>query len=263
MWNLQWRLEVVDIVEMEVVVLEVVEIKSVIVELADIGFVDVEFVDMGVVNGTYHTQLYDVTGKFIRSLSKGDFDDSNIYRHFSDNKVFIQSARPHNSDRSIYEVNIDSGEEKLLTSPLIKRDGKYFTASFSKRSKYSIFISHGPNLPEFVLKNNDVDDFMLESNEETSKNRESFGFNTFEFKTINIIQNEDNENRTDHKFELLIQYPPRFVEGKSYPTILNIYNGPGSQSIVKTFSKNKYRIKFYISQPRICSCINGWKRNWL
>jgi dipeptidyl aminopeptidase/acylaminoacyl peptidase len=195
---------------------------------------------LGVVNGTYHYQLYDVAGKYIRSLSKGNHDDTYAYKYFSNGKVYIQSAGPHNSERTIHEVNIETGEEKLFSSSkLMKREGKYFTASFNQNSKYSILISNGPDLPEYVIKNNDnmEDIAILESNEEAEKNRKDFGFPSSSFQTITIVQNEDNENRTESTFELLIQYPPKFIHGKSYPTVLNVYNGPGSQQVVKTFSR--------------------------
>jgi dipeptidyl aminopeptidase/acylaminoacyl peptidase len=223
------------------------------------------FVDLGIVEGYYHTQLYDSnTGNVIRSLSVGKFDDAQIYQTYVDGKIYIQSAGvgEESTERRVYEVIVNTGVSKEITSTLLKRKGSFFSASFSGNGKYMILASNGPNEPEYVLKattGEGQDILNLQDNSDVADKRAKVGLPKLnEFKTIEHVMFDGTENRTVLTYRVLIQYPPRYTDGKNYPTVLNIYNGPGSQSVVKSFSKTSTGLNaLLVSQGFVVVSMDG------
>jgi len=182
-------------------------------------------------------------------------------KYMQNGKVLIQSARPESTDRTIYQIDINTGNGTMVQSSAMKRKGAFFSASFSENGRYMVLASLGPDEPEYVIKPTfeEGQGFNIVDNSEVAKSRSEVGFPTYNFEKIEIVLNEElNENRTVHNFNSLIQYPPRYVAGRNYPTILNIYNGPASQSVVKTFSKTSTGLNaLLVSQGFIVVSFDG------
>lgn len=195
------------------------------------------YYDIVPIDGYYHASVFDFkTGEFIRALSNGTFDDESLYGEIQ-GMIYINSARPVPSERSIIRVNPEIGysSEKVLT-----RKGSYWTGSFNSESKEYVLINNGPKTIEYYIKNIEKDDWNItfDDNKEIMIQREEYEWPTFEFKKIN----------TSNGFvEAMIQYPYKFKINRKYPLVVNVYGGPGSQRVKKTFNNIFTGLNLYLS----------------
>lgn len=195
------------------------------------------YYDIVPIDGYYHASVFNFTnGEFIRALSNGTFDDESMYGEIGGN-IYINSARPVPSERSVVKVNPEVGvaSEKVLT-----RRGNYWTASFGSKAKEYILVNNGPKTIQYFVKNIEKDDWNVtfDDNKKVMEEREEYEYPTYEFKKINT---------TNGYVEAMIQYPYKYKINRKYPLVVNVYGGPGSQRVKKSFNSIYSGLNLYLS----------------
>ncbi|MFT7449873.1 MAG: dipeptidyl-peptidase-4, partial [Patescibacteria group bacterium] len=98
-------------------------------------------------SGFNHVYLYDLKGKMIRPLTKGDYDVTSLYGiDEKNNLIYYQAATQSPMQREIYSADVKSVKKRKLTeedgsnSAQFSSTFDYFVNTFSTANKASTFI---------------------------------------------------------------------------------------------------------------------------
>ncbi len=172
-------------------------------------------------SGYNHIYLYDINGKQIRQLTKGDYDITDFYGVDEDNDiVFFSSAERSAMQRDVYSIKLNGKGKKILTN----KPGTNY-AKFSSSFKFFINEYSDANTPNFFslldAQGNEIR--ILKDNSELKSRLSEFSLSKkefFEFSTSEgILLNG------------WMMKPKDFDKTKKYPVFMYLYGGPGSQQV--------------------------------
>ncbi len=172
-------------------------------------------------DGFDHLYLYDITGKMLKQLTKGDWVVTGFLGWKGKDKLFFKATKESPLQQNIYSLNIKSGKITRVTP-----DHGTHTALISPSGKYAIDIY---------------------SNTETAR---EYKLVDQKGKTIRVIK-ENNHPLKDYKLgktkiftlhpdnspELYCRLitPPDFDSSKQYPVIVYVYGGPHAQLVTDSW----------------------------
>ena len=176
-------------------------------------------------DGYRHIYLYDITGKPVRQLTKGNFEVTDILGvDEKDGVVYYSSTETSPMDKDICMVSLDGKKHLKLNS----RPGGN-SAEFNKTFTYYIGKWSDVNTPAYiaVYKSNGTEVRMLQDNSKLREITAEYQFSKVEFFKF----------RTEDGTELngMMVKPPDFDPAKKYPVLFTIYGGPGSQTVNNTW----------------------------
>ncbi|MGB0886590.1 MAG: S9 family peptidase [Vicingaceae bacterium] len=171
-------------------------------------------------DGYNHIYLYDISGKLINQVTKGNWDVSDFYG--VDEKkglVYYQSAELGAIDRQVYSVKLNGSSKKRLTT----KTGQN-RADFSTSFKYFINYHSSANSPKLITLHDSKGNQkrVLEDNASLNKRLEGYNFSKKEFFKIKVNENELNA------WKIL---PKNFDASKKYPVLMFVYGGPGINTV--------------------------------
>lgn len=172
-------------------------------------------------DGFRHLYMYDIGGRQINQITKGEWEVTKLYGYDEKSKrIFYQSCETSPVNRCVYSINFDGSDKKLLTQSVGTSE-----AEFS--ANYTCFINtySDANTPYVVsllgadgkvireIENNEILKIRVDDTYKFSK-KEFFSFTTSEGVKLNgwMIK------------------PPKFNAKKKYPVIIYVYGGPGIQT---------------------------------
>jgi dipeptidyl-peptidase 4 len=180
-----------------------------------------EFLISSEKDGYRHLYLYDITGKLIRQLTKGNFEVLDVAG--IDEKaglVYYSSTETSPTDKDICAAGLDGKKRIRLNS---KPGGNSF--EFNKTFTWYIGRWSDINTPPYiaVYKSNGTEVRMLQDNARLRETMAEYHFSKAEFFKF----------KTGDGVELngLMLKPPDFDPGRKYPVLFTIYGGPGSQTV--------------------------------
>lgn len=177
-------------------------------------------------DGWSHLYQYDMNGKLIKQLTKGEFDVTDYYGYDEAKKLhYYQAAAKTPMQRELYSVKSDGTGVKLLSEkPGTNR------ATFSSTYKYYIHnYSSATEPPIYTLREASGKQIrMLEDNSELKNKLNDYKFNHREFFIIDTPEGI--------KLNAYAIYPPDFDKTKKYPVVINQYSGPNSQQVLDSWS---------------------------
>ena len=173
-------------------------------------------------DGFTHFYLYDISGKLIKQLTKGNWEvkAENGFDEKGERLFFhANDQSPVNQD--FYSVNLKSGEVKRLTSGngfhtcVLDERGNYFIDNFTNSTtprEYNIINTSTKKAINIFKAENPIKEYKIGSwNLFTIKNSEGTDLYCRLFKPIN------------------------FDSTKKYPVLVYLYNGPHSQMVTNTW----------------------------
>ncbi len=173
-------------------------------------------------DGYYHLYLYDMNGKLIRQLTKGNWEVKKILNFSKDGKkLFFLANAESPIDQDIYRVEITTGKieriskEKGFHTAIVDEKGEYILDAFSScyvPGKY--FITNVKTKQSHLL-----------------------------FESINPLENYKTGQWKPVKLKSFdgsdlygrIFYPVHFDSTKKYPVLVYLYNGPHLQLVTNTW----------------------------
>ncbi len=172
-------------------------------------------------DGYNHIYLYKLDGTLIKQLTSGKWDVTEL-KGIDENKkiIYYISAEESPINRALYSVKLD-GTGKIKLS---KKTGTN-DARFSETYKYFINDWSDVNTPSYISINK-VDGKEIKAlveNKDLINLTKEYGFTSTEFFTF----------KTSDGVELngwMIK-PPYFDANKKYPVLMNVYGGPGVQTV--------------------------------
>ena len=202
-------------------------------------------------DGYMHLYLYDMNGKLIRQVEKGNYDVTEIYG--MDEKVgdvYFQAAMINPHDRQVYVAHKNGKVERLTdaegsNAANFSGDFRYFVNTWSSYSHPQVFT---------VRSNKGKVIKMLEDNKELLEKTQKYNWGkreTFSFTTSEGV-----------KLDGWMVKPVDFDANKKYPVILFQYSGPGNQQVLNAWNTGSMgqggAFDYYLAQEGfIVVCVDG------
>jgi dipeptidyl-peptidase-4 len=197
-------------------------------------------------DGFRHVYQYGYDGKLIRQVTTGKWDVTNLYAYDAKDKLlFYGSTEASPLERHLYVIGTNGrGKQKLTTEA-----GRHT-------------IDMGPNAAFFIDRYSNIDTptqvllkdrrgrlvRALETNDAVKEAVKTHAYskrNLYSFTTSEGV-----------KLDAMILYPHLFDSTKKYPVILDIYGGPGSQSVYNQWESNNWR-QYLTQQGYIIVSVNN------
>ncbi len=177
-------------------------------------------------DGYSHIYLYDMQGKQLVAVTKGDFDVKDLNGVDMKNKlIYYTSAEPTPYQREIYSIKWDGTGKKKLSLYTGSN-----TVKFSEGFRYYTITSSDMRTPsKTVLYNAKGDSVrLLDENNKLVEKLKAYKFAYREFFNFNTT---DNVNLIGWMLK-----PADFDAARKYPVFMTQYSGPNSQSALDTWS---------------------------
>ena len=202
-------------------------------------------------DGYMHLYLYDMNGKLIRQVEKGNYDVTAIYgMDEKTDDIYFQAAMLNAHDRQVYVAHKNGKVERLTSqegsnSAYFSGDYRYFVNNWSSYSHPYVYTVR--NNKGKVIKTLEDNKKLLEKTKQYNwGKRETFTFTTSE----------------GVKLDGWMVKPVDFDASKKYPVILFQYSGPGSQQVLNSWSTGSMgsggAFDYYLAQEGfIVACVDG------
>lgn len=209
-------------------------------EYENITLTDNSLIIMSDRSGYTHLYEYSYTGSMLRQITSGDYDVTDCYGCSPTGIVYYASTKTSPLNRVVSKT-----DRKGKTTDLSPAD-KYASATFSPLlNYYTLRVSDSSTPPTFTLISEAGKTLRtLETNAEYSA------------RFTNICQKEFFTFNSDgNELNGFIIKPKNFSANVKYPVIMTQYSGPGSQSVLNSWSMDwEY---FAAEQGFIVACVDG------
>jgi dipeptidyl-peptidase-4 len=181
-------------------------------------------------DGWSHIYRYNYEGKLLNQVTKGKWEVTNVYNVDSKRKkIYYASTEKSPVERHLYSIDFKGKRKKQLT----KTAGRHFI-NFSPNSQYYIDRYSNVETPTQVelwsTKGKKIKD--LETNERVKK---QIGSGYYK-KELMSFKASDGQ-----MVDIFVIKPSNFDKNKKYPLVVDIYGGPGSQSVYNQFASNGWQ----------------------
>jgi dipeptidyl-peptidase 4 len=198
--------------------------------------------------GYNHIYKYDMDGKELCAITKGNFDVTEFYGVDEENDlIFYQAAENSPLQREIYQINTKGNKKKLLT-PL----GGTNNAEFSSTYDYYTLNRSTINTPATYAVYNRKGEMirLLEDNATILQKIKDYGVQPLEFFSFNTSENVQLNG-------WMIK-PKDFKEDGNYPVFMFQYSGPGSQQVLDSWrGSNYWWFQMLAQKGYLIACVDG------
>ena len=187
-------------------------------------------------DGYNHLYLYDVSGKLLKQLTKGNWEVTNVigFDEKGENLFFV-STHPTPMDRHIYSVNLKNDKTTRHTSV----QGMH-SASLSASGRYIIdrYSSHdNPGTIDLINARNGKTVTLASARNPFA----GFSIPSVETGTIKAA-----DNKTDLHYRMI--KPANFDAAKKHPVAVYVYGGPHSQMVQNRWRYGSGGWEMYMAQ---------------
>tara|TARA_B100001093_G_scaffold520174_1_gene613326 strand:- start:142 stop:2310 length:2169 start_codon:yes stop_codon:yes gene_type:complete len=199
-------------------------------------------------SGYNHIYLYNLKGKQVRQITKGNYDVTDFYGlDESNNTVYFASSERSPMHRDVYAVQLNGKNKKTLTNKIGTN-----SATFSTNYKYFINQYSNANSPYyfslFDAKGNEVR--MLKDNSNLNNSLAEYSLSQKEFFNFKTTEGIDLNG--------WMMKPHNFDETKQYPVFMYLYGGPGSQQVTDSWGGSNFLwYQMLTQQGYIVACIDN------
>ena len=199
-------------------------------------------------SGYNHIYLYNLKGKQVRQITKGNYDVTDFYGiDESNNTVYFASSERSPMHRDVYAVQLNGKNKKTLTN----KTGTN-SATFSTNYKYFINQYSNANTPYyfslFDAKGNEVR--MLKDNSNLNNSLAEYALSQKEFFNFKTTEGIDLNG--------WMMKPHNFDETKQYPVFMYLYGGPGSQQVTDSWGGSNFLwYQMLTQQGYIVACVDN------
>jgi dipeptidyl-peptidase-4 len=175
--------------------------------------------------GWRHLYFYDISGRLINPITRGDFTTGEIFRIDEKAGLVYFSARKENSARwDLYSARLDGKKIARLSA------GDYFYTGMNLSPNGKYFITTCSNI------STPYTEVLMDSKGKLI--REIGNAKGPDFTAYNLPRKELTRVKSaDGLFDLpvLITYPVNFDPRKKYPVLVSIYGGPNAGTVYDTW----------------------------
>jgi dipeptidyl-peptidase-4 len=207
-----------------------------------------QFINASERDGYNHLYLYDMNGKLIKQITKGNWEVTDIYG--IDQKkglIYYQSTESSPLQRDVYVIGFN-GVAKRKISTLSGTNSASFSTDFS----YYILSNHSAKSPIYVSLHDNSGKVIrvLEDNAKTKKTYSEYQISPTEFFSFTTSEGVSLNG-------YMIK-PANFDASKKYPVFLYVYGGPGSQNVADAWGGARSVWFNYLAQKGyIVACVDN------
>lgn len=196
------------------------------------------FILMSEKDGYNHLYLFDITGKQITQVTKGNWDIVTLLGiNLKTNTVFYTSSEVSAIDEDFYSINLYGGQQKKLSNGKGTNEITFNSTFTYYMSKYS----EAGLPPAYTLHNSDGKRIRtLEENNKLKSELEKLKLNKKVFFTITT-----NENIQLNAWMIK---PSNFDSTKKYPVLMFVYGGVGKNTVSNNWEGNGYLFHQFLAQ---------------
>lgn len=173
-------------------------------------------------DGFYHLYLYDVNGKMMKQLTKGEWEVSDFTGFDAKgSKAYFQATGNTGIDRDYYSVTLSTGALTKISSGsgvhacVASDDKKYFIDTYSNVTT--------PRIIQVVDENGKVMNTLLKAENPLAN------YSAATTRLFNI------KGEGDNLLWCRMLFPANFDSTKKYPVIVYVYGGPHAQMITNSW----------------------------
>jgi len=184
-----------------------------------------EFINISERDGYNHIYLYDLNGKIIKQVTKGNWEVTEVYGIDEvNNTIYYQSTEQSPLNRDVYSITLSEGKKNRISTTSGTND-----ATFSNDFSYYILSNSTINTPP-VITLNAKGGKMVRKLEENIHVKQAI-------KTYSIAPAEFFSFKTSENVELngYMVKPPNFNPAKKHPILMYVYGGPGYQEVADSW----------------------------
>ncbi|MFP4090750.1 MAG: S9 family peptidase [Cyclobacteriaceae bacterium] len=197
-------------------------------------------------DGYSHIYRYNYEGKLLNQVTDGDWEVVIVHAVDADDKtIYYSSTEDSPLERQLYSVRYDGKKKRKITQAEgrhyinMSPDGDYYIDRYSNVNtpvQIALYNDQGKMLESFVT-NESVKEYI---SQHFYSPRELFEFTTPE----------------GVELDGYLVKPKDFDESKQYPLVLNIYGGPGAQSVYNEFGVNGWE-QYLAQQGYVVASVNN------
>jgi dipeptidyl-peptidase-4 len=187
-----------------------------------------QFITTSDKSGYNHIYLYNMKGKQLGQVTKGDFDVTNLIGHNERTyELYFVSTEDSPLQRQLYKIRVDGKKKQKLT----ERAG-WHTINMSRDFKYYIDSWSDYNHPPVVsLHHQDGRTVRtIEDNAGLTQKLSAYNFIQKDFIKLDVNGVSLNAN---------VMKPAHFDSTEKYPVLMYVYGGPGSQTVTRRFESGQ------------------------
>jgi len=185
-------------------------------------------------SGFNHLYKYDMTGKEVAALTKGDWDVTAFYGVDEKNDlVYYQAAAENPMERELYSVKLNGKGQKQIS-----KEKGFHSAQFSSTFDYFVntfsTLNSPPQYAVYDRKGKVVR--QLEQNQEIAAKQKEYGVIPVEFLKVPV-------KHPDWQGELngwMIKPTAPQFQNQKLPVLMFVYGGPGSQTVTDAWKGANY-----------------------
>lgn len=199
-------------------------------------------------DGFNHLYLYDMKGRLINQITKGNWEITEFYGlNNAESKLYFQAAKVNAMQREIYSIGINGKGIQKLTNNIGTN-----TAKFSTDCGYFINFYSNANTPNYISLHDQTGKQLrvLEENKILKDKLNDYALSKKEFV---IIPGADNTPLNAWMIK-----PLDFDANKKYPVFMFLYGGPGSQQVTDAWGAANYLwYQMLASKGYIVVCVDN------
>ncbi|MBI3502971.1 MAG: S9 family peptidase [Bacteroidetes bacterium] len=188
-------------------------------------------------DGFNELYLYDLSGKLLNQITKGNFDVEKFFGYDEKTQtVFYTSTKVSANDRTLFSNKTDGSSEKQLFSKAGTDD-----AEFSSTYSYYIFTHSDANTPPVISVCNAGGEMLrtLEDNAALNKTLSEYSLTKKEFFTFKTSGGTElNGWRMEPKAPSLKGEDKNKSGGQGFPVLMFVYGGPGANTVNNTWDRD-------------------------
>lgn len=176
-------------------------------------------------DGFNHIYHYDDDGDLIRQITKGNWEVTNFYGMDEDSKtLYYQAAERSPLERDVYSISLKGRKKKRLSTQAGTN-----SATFSKGFKFYINRFSAVDVPTYETLHASSGKQVRVINDNAGLKKRLEGYNV-SYKEFLQIPNEEGTLLNAWMIK-----PSDFDPSKSYPVLMFVYGGPGSQTVQNSY----------------------------
>ncbi len=197
-------------------------------------------------DGWSHIYRYNYEGELLNQVTQGEWEVTYVHSvNATEKTIYYTSTEVSPLERHLFSVRFDRKKKTQLTEAA----GRH-VVDFSPNGKYYLDRYSNINTPKQV-ELRDIKGKLLRTMEANTSVSEFIAGRVYAPRELMSFTTSDGQ-----QLDMYVVKPIGFDASKSYPLVLNIYGGPGAQSVYNEFGSNGWE-QYLAQEGYVVASVNN------